>query len=97
LKKPGNDGFGVLGIGAAACLACCAGSILAVFGGVGIAALASTVAIGAAGLLITVAAVAAIVVVRRRRTTCVVPDEGPVAVTISNRRPLRPDTTVEVS
>ncbi len=86
MKKPGNDGFGVLGIGAAACLACCAGPILAFLGGVGIAGLASTVAIGAAGLLITVAAVAAVVVVRRRRTTCLVPGEGPVAVTISNRR-----------
>jgi hypothetical protein len=97
LTNAGNDRFGVLGIGAAACLACCAGPILAFLGGVGIAGLASTVAIGAAGLLITVAAVAAIAVVRRRRTTCVVPDEGPVAVTISTRRPVRPDTTVEVS
>jgi hypothetical protein len=86
LKKAGNDGFGVLGIGAAACLACCAGPMLAFLGGVGIAGLASTLLVGAAGLLITVAAVAAIVVVvRRRRTTRVAPEESPVAVTISSR------------
>ena len=42
-----------LGLGAAACVACCAGPILAFLGGLGIAGLASTLLIGAAGLLIT--------------------------------------------
>lgn len=86
MNEGGKDGFGVLGIGAVACLACCAGPILAFLGGVGIAGLASTVVIGAAGLLITVAAVTATVFVRRRRTTCAVPDDGLVAVTIATRR-----------
>jgi glycerol-3-phosphate acyltransferase PlsY len=86
LKKASKDGVSVLGIGAAACVACCAGPILAFLGGLGIAGVASTLLIGATGLLITVAAVAAIVVMRRRRTSCAVPDDGPVAVAIPTRR-----------
>ena len=83
MKKANEDGFGILGIGAAACVACCAGPILAFLGGLGIA---STLLIGTLGLLITAAAVAATVVVRRRRATCEVPADGPVAVAIPIRR-----------
>lgn len=86
MKEASKDGFSVLGLGAAACVACCAGPILAFLGGLGIAGVASTLVIGATGFLITVAAVAAIVVVRRRRTSCEVRDDGPVAVTIPTRR-----------
>jgi hypothetical protein len=85
LKKTSTDGFGVLGIGAVACLACCAGPILAFLGGLGVAGLASTLLLGAGGLLITVAAVATFIVVRRRRDACAVPEGGAVAVTISTR------------
>lgn len=84
MSKASKDGFGVLGIGVAACLACCAGPILVFLGGLGIAGVASTVLVGAAGLLITAAAVAAMVIVRRRHT-CAVPDDDPVPVTISTR------------
>lgn len=86
MKKAGNDGISVVGIGAAACVACCAGPILAFLGGLGIAGLASTLLIGAIGLLITVAALAAVGVVRRRRSACEVPVDGPVAVSIPTRR-----------
>jgi hypothetical protein len=86
LTKTSKDGFSVLGLAAAACLACCAGPILALLSGLGIAGLASTLLVGATGLLITVAAVAAIVVVRRRRPSCDVPDAGPVPVAVPTRR-----------
>jgi mercuric ion transport protein len=86
LTKASKDGFSVLGLGAAACVACCAGPILAFLGGLGIAGVASTLVIGAAGLLITAAAVTAIVVVRRGRTSCEVPDVGLVEVAIPTRR-----------
>jgi hypothetical protein len=85
VKQTSRDGVGILGIGAGACLVCCAGPILAFLGGLGIAGLASTLLIGAAGLLITAAAVAAIAIVRRRRTTCDVP-EGAVPVAVPTRR-----------
>lgn len=87
MTKDHKDRFNVLGVGAAACLACCAGPILAFLGGLGIAGLASTLLIGAGGLLITAAAIAAFIVVRRRRTTCATPDEGPVPVTLATRAP----------
>ena len=87
MKKTTTDGFSILGIGAAG-LACCAGPILAFLGGVGIAGLASTVLIGASGLIVTAAAVAAFIAMRRRRVTCAAPDEGPVPVTISTRAPM---------
>lgn len=87
MTEDNNRGFRVLGIGAAACLACCAGPILAFLGGLGIAGLASTLLIGAGGLLITVVALVAFIVVRRRRTTCATPEHGPIPVTFSTRAP----------
>jgi hypothetical protein len=77
-----KDGLSILGIGAAACVACCAGPILAFLGGLGIAGLASTLLIGTAGLLIAAAAGIALVVVRRRRRAgCAVPPHtGPVEI-----------------
>ena len=86
MTKASKDGVSLIGLGAAACVACCAGPILAFLGGLGIAGLASTLLIGAIGLLITVAALAAIVVVRRRRSACQVLAGGPAAVAIPTRR-----------
>jgi glycerol-3-phosphate acyltransferase PlsY len=80
MKQADRSGAGILGLGAVACLACCAGPMLAFLGGLGIAGLASTLFIGAAGLAITAAAIATVVIVRRRRSSCAVPNEGPVAV-----------------
>jgi hypothetical protein len=54
-----RDGLGILGLGAAACVACCVGPILAFFGGLSLAGIASTVVVGLAGLGIAVAAAAA--------------------------------------
>jgi hypothetical protein len=84
--------FGVLGIAAAACVVCCAGPILALLGGLSLAALASTLVIGSAGVVIAVVAGLAFVVVRRRRTACgdnsgdSVPVPVPVPVAAPARR-----------
>lgn len=61
-----RGGFGILGVGAAACVACCAPLILGVLGGLTAAGLASTFMIGAAGVVVAVAAATAFVAVRRR-------------------------------
>jgi hypothetical protein len=74
-----RDGFGVIGIGAAACIACCAGPILGFLGGLGVVGLVSTILVGAGGLALTAVAVAGWIVVRRRRT-CGAPRQHPVAV-----------------
>jgi hypothetical protein len=74
----------VAGVGAAACVACCAGPILGVLAALGFGA-AATMLLGIAGLAIG-AAVTAVVVARRhrsRRLTCGI---APQAVTIT---PLR--------
>ena len=63
-----RDGLGLLGLGVVACAACCAGPILAFLAGLTIAGLASTLAIGLAGLgLAALAAVAWLTVTRRCR------------------------------
>ena len=81
MQKASNDGFSVLGIGVAACLACCAGPILFVLGGLGIAGIASTLLVGAVGLLITALAVAGFLRFRRRRpATCEAGGNGRVEV-----------------
>ena len=82
----GNDGrvaVGV-GVGAAACVACCAGPIVGVLAAIGV-----TTAIGATlfglGASVLGALAFAIAVVRRRRraSACAAPAAGPVAVTLS--------------
>jgi len=70
MQQRGASGnrFGMLGIAVAACVACCAGPILALLGGLSLAGLASTVVVGTAGIVIAVVAGIALVAVRRRRT-----------------------------
>lgn len=63
---PRRGGLGILGFGAAACLACCAPLILGILGGLTAAGVASTLVIGGGGLLVAAAAAVAFVVVRRR-------------------------------
>ena len=65
-----TDAFSLVGIGAAACVGCCAVPILALLGGVGVAGVASTALLGTAGLAITATAMVALIAVRRRNTTC---------------------------
>lgn len=82
-----KDGFSILGLGAAACVACCAGPLLAVLGGLSIAGLAGTLLIGSAGLLIAAGAAAGFLLVRRRRrSACTVAPDEPVAVQFTARQ-----------
>ena len=61
-----RSGLGILGVGAAACLACCAPLILGVLGGLTAAGLASTLVLGAGGLIIAGVAGGGFVVFHRR-------------------------------
>lgn len=82
-----RDGFGVLGIGAAACLACCAGPILAFLGGLSLAGAVSSWFIGGTGLVVAaVAGSAYLMVLRRRRPGCDTEPAEPVAVDSPRRR-----------
>ena len=85
MTKDRKEAFSLVGIGAAACVACCIGPILAFLGGLGVAGVASTKVIGSAGLAITAVAVVALVAVRRRKTPCAVDEPTPVAA--PQRRP----------
>lgn len=81
-----KDGFSVLGLGAAACVACCAGPILAFLGGIGVLGVASTWLTGGVGLVIAVAAVVALVVVRRRQqSSCSTSPVEPTPVELTRR------------
>jgi hypothetical protein len=75
----------ILGFAALACVACCIGPILVVFGAIAALGLASTMFIGAAGFVIAAAAVALFVVVRRRRIVACATAAEPVPVALSRR------------
>jgi len=74
-----KEGFGLLGVGVVACLACCAGPILGVLGGISVAGLASTTFIGWAGLVVAALAASAWLIISRRRVRrCTAPESVPV-------------------
>ena len=78
----------LLGLGALACLGCCAGPLLAFLSALSIGGLASTILIGGAGLVVAAAAAVAHLVVRRRRTlACDVTYPRPTPLTEPTRRP----------
>jgi hypothetical protein len=87
MKQAHRDGLSVVGMGAAACVACCAGPTLAILGGLGLAGLASALLIGTAGLVIAAVALPALLVTRRRRNECPVSDDSPTPVAAPTRRP----------
>ena len=74
----------ILGFAAAACVACCIGPILGVLAALG---LASTLLIGAAGLIIAGAAATSFVLVRRKRTSScsTAAEQVPVDLTAAHR------------
>jgi len=78
MSKTTKDGFSILGLGAAACIACCAGPILAFLGGLSLAGAAATWFIGGAGLVVAAVAAVAFVYVRSRRSRSCATDAGPV-------------------
>jgi hypothetical protein len=87
MKQARTDGYSILGVGTAACVACCAGPILAILGGLSLAGLASTLLIGTTGLVVGAAALAPLLVTRRRRNNCPVSDDSPTPVAAPTRRP----------
>jgi hypothetical protein len=82
MRTSDRQGFRLLGVGAAACVACCAGPILAFLGGLGVVGLAGTLVVGAGALVLVAVAAAGALAVRRRRAaaTCGTDAVGPVAV-----------------
>jgi hypothetical protein len=67
MSRSAEDRLGLVGVGAAACVACCAGPILAFLGGLSVAGLVSAWLIGGAGLLAGAAAGTLVILRRRNR------------------------------
>lgn len=79
----------IIGFGAAACVACCAGPLLAAIGAIGLTATFTTVAFGIGGFIVLAAAVPLALRLRRRRT-CALPPDGPTSVAMPVRRSAAP-------
>ena len=80
-----NETAAVVGVGALACAACCAGPIIGFFGALGL--LAGVAIFGTVGLAL--AALAVFVVLRRRRRqvqACTTPTSSPVSIEITSAR-----------
>ena len=77
----------MVGLGAAACMACCAGPFLAFLGGLSIVGIVSHWLIGGAGLVVAALAAAGFVLVRswRRQSSCAVAAAEPVPVELTTR------------
>jgi hypothetical protein len=72
-RRSTKEGLGMLGLGAAACAACCAGPILGFLAAIGIGTILGVAAFGALGLLVAVPLTGGLVRRRRRlrlRRTC---------------------------
>lgn len=83
-----RDGFGVVGIGLAACAACCAAPIVALLGGLSLAGAVGSRFIGVSGLLLALLAGVGYVILRQRRTrvACSTAPAGPVPLAAPLRR-----------
>ena len=76
----------LIGLAAAACVACCIGPIVGVLGAVAAAGIVSTMWIGLFGVAIAMGAMTATVVVVRRRNRCAAAaSETPVILTSNPR------------
>jgi DNA-binding transcriptional MerR regulator len=84
-----REGLGLFSLGAVACVACCAGPIVAFLGGLTIAGLAGTLVIGVAGLAVAAIAAVSWLTVRRRRQACSTSSDQPVAVAAPTTRASR--------
>jgi hypothetical protein len=72
--------LGVVGVGAAACAACCAGPIVGFLAATGIASVLGAVTFGVVGLLVVLAVGAVLYRRRRRRAQQCTPTTGPVTL-----------------
>jgi hypothetical protein len=77
--------FGILGVGAAACAACCAGPILGFVAATGLLTAGGLAAFGTVGLLIAIPGVA-VIVRRRQQPSACTPTDVPVTVASPARR-----------
>lgn len=82
-----HEGLSIVGLGAAACVACCAAPLLAFLGTLTIAGTVGTLLIGTMGLLVAIAGATASTLVRRRSRRCGPDSLGRVAVAPPGRRP----------
>jgi hypothetical protein len=82
MDTPNNtkSGLGLVGAGAAACVACCAAPIAGFLAATGIASLLGAVVFGALGLVVVLAVSAVLWQRCRRQQTQCAPTNGPVAV-----------------
>ena len=84
--KTSKDSVAILGIGAAACAACCAGPIIGFLAAIGLGTAAGAAVFGLGALL--VGATIAVIVVRRRRRrrTCTPAAIAPQPIELTARR-----------
>ena len=80
-----KKGAGLLGLGAAACAACCAGPILGVLAAAGLLTVAAYLAIGLIGLAVAIP-LAAWAYRRRKAQIRCTPSTSPVLVKVGPRR-----------
>ena len=83
-------GLGLLGAGAAACAACCAGPVLGFLAATGIAAVFGAVHFGVVGLIVVVAVSAVLWPRRRGRAGDCTPESGPVPMDLPQLKTERP-------
>src|SRR5215210_1997084 len=83
-----KDSATVVGLGVAACAACCAGPILAVLAAIGLGTVAGFVLFGTIAIVIGAAIAAFVVILRRRREQACSSSEssGPVPVELTTTR-----------
>jgi hypothetical protein len=88
VKRPSKDAAGVVGLGAAACAACCAGPILGFLGGIAALGVIGALFIGVAGIAIAGSVMVATMTVRGRRspTPCASPPSSALIATPTRRR-----------
>jgi hypothetical protein len=86
MSKKQNNGA-IVGLGVAACAACCAGPILAVLTAIGMGTTAGFALFGTAAVLIGAVAIAVVLLRRRRRASaCGVADSStPVSIVLTPR------------
>jgi hypothetical protein len=83
-KSGKREGLGILGVGAAACAACCVGPILGFLAAIGLTTAAGVAVFGVVGLVLLVPGALWLLRRRRQQAACAVP-EGPVPVELGRR------------
>lgn len=83
-------GFGVLGLGAAACVACCAGPILGLLAATGIASVLGAAVFGVVGLVAVLVAAAVLLSRRRRRVNGCTPAPEAISLDVPRLTPRAP-------